>query len=115
MDLIDHCVEHALSFADGEDVMSYGLCCRAARRTTDAPAVWLADAVPNVRCGACGSQQPVRKRLCARCGLVAYCDMRCQRLHWRAGHRFCCAAADDEAERRPFVPGVVTRLVAVLR
>jgi hypothetical protein len=115
MDLIDHCVQHALSFADGEDVMSYGLCCRAARRTTDAPAVWLADAVPNVRCGACGSQQPVRKRLCARCGLVAYCDMRCQRLHWRAGHRFCCAAADDEAERRPFVPGVVTRLVAVLR
>lgn len=115
MDLIEECTLHALSFAGGEDVMRYGLCCRAAKRTSDTPAVWLADAVWNLRCGACSSRQPTRKRLCAKCGLVAYCDMRCQHLHWRAGHRFSCCVPDDAAERRPFVPGVVTRLAAALR
>jgi len=42
------------------------------------------------RCGACGLGCRNKKQ-CAKCG-TAYCDAKCQKLHWKRGHKADCPA-----------------------
>jgi hypothetical protein len=43
-----------------------------------------------MRCASCGGALE-RLRMCPVCRVAAYCDARCQKAHWDAGHRRLCS------------------------
>lgn len=50
-----------------------------------------------LNCGGCGKSQSAKKTLlkCSRCKLVYYCDKKCQKAHWKAGHKKECVPESD--------------------
>jgi hypothetical protein len=48
-------------------------------------------------CGHCGvpdlSECPHRK--CGKCGLIAYCGINCQKIHWKREHKLVCGSSND--------------------
>lgn len=55
---------------------------------------------PDLRtCAFCGKAGDNLKR-CARCGLVAYCDRKCQKKHYRRGHKKVCKLLQERAPGR---------------
>jgi len=44
---------------------------------------------PLVKCSFCGNVSNSLKK-CAGCHLAAYCDKKCQKKHWKAGHKVVC-------------------------
>lgn len=59
---------------------------------------------PNIgySCFYCG-QMSMYLSMCQGCSFARYCSRRCQRLHWRSGHRDACTQIifDHRARRRP--------------
>ena len=50
-------------------------------------------------CAACGKKGAHSR--CMRCLQTAYCDTKCQKVHWRAGHKRECTKATDVAASTP--------------
>ena len=46
-------------------------------------------------CAACGKDAPTN--ICGRCRAVKYCDRKCQKAHWRNGHKQACYKASNAA------------------
>ena len=51
-------------------------------------------------CANCGAPEPPFK--CKRCKTKDYCDVFCQKQHWKDGHKECCVALEN---RKPFAMG----------
>ena len=48
-------------------------------------------------CANCGTPDPPSK--CGRCKTTDYCNVFCQKQHWKDGHKKWCIAVED---RKPF-------------
>ena len=66
------------------------------------------------QCAACGAHAAAvpggRLKRCARCHSVFYCSERCQRRHWKRGHKTTCTASPPAPKERnapAFAPPVV--------
>ena len=47
-------------------------------------------ALAGICCGSCGAADAAR--ICGACKRIRYCNVDCQRAHWRASHKVACAA-----------------------
>lgn len=51
---------------------------------------------PSVKCGGCRLERPLDKvEKCGRCKLVYYCNIECQRNHWRAHKESCNSSSSS--------------------
>ena len=51
-----------------------------------------------------GSASAPKLSACSRCGLVLYCDRKCQAAHWKANHKQYCIAKADRAPPPSLTP-----------
>ena len=42
------------------------------------------------QCGGCGETTFKKMKVCARCKKIHYCSKKCQRKHWKFGHKEIC-------------------------
>lgn len=43
-----------------------------------------------LHCAQCGTLSKEKLKVCSGCNLFAYCNAKCQLIHWKSGHKFVC-------------------------